>query len=233
MTLSLPFKAAGADMVVQTMVEPGPWQRVRLARHLGPVPYNVLSRIQKIPEVERVSGQLHLWSWWQPKMIAVAGVDPANPDIGPIASSPQRATKSTYFAVSRRALRPNDRYAAFVDKRFAEKLGLKIGSEIPLGGAKFQIVGLGDFQGVTRVAQAEIFIPLQVAWDLAGKGEVINFILVRLRNAQYITRATKAIQDIVIRATGLEPNAVRVFTSSTVLPEITGLSPGSSKSRFR
>lgn len=56
----LPFAASGADLIVETFTEPGPWQKVRTARHLGPISGKALRQIQRLPQVEKAAGTLHL-----------------------------------------------------------------------------------------------------------------------------------------------------------------------------
>jgi len=229
--VSLPFKASGADMVVETYVEPGPWKRVRLARHLGAIPLEVVEEIRGLPEVANASGLLLFWSWEEPRMVNICAIDPKDLDeVSPITS---RTPLGQVFA-SLEMSNPNfEGKVAILDKRYAEKFGLAIGSTIKLANREFKVIGVVDYKGVPRVGQAEVFIPLNEAVEivkesheyLKGMGEFVNMILVRLRPGVEPKTAEGKIRQIVARATGLDPKQqVKVFTSETILPDTTGVS---------
>lgn len=236
-TVRTTFAASGADMTVQRMFEPGPYEGARYARHLGPVPAQALEQIRALPQVETVSGQLHIWSWDPGKkaMITVAGVDPAaEKDIGPLMSAGQSAAASGKCCtkVTGRALVPGDTYSAILDNRYAAIVGLSIGSVVNLKGKDFPVVGLADLRGVTRVAQAEVFIPLKAAQELVaplsleftGQNEVVNLLMIRLHKGADIGQMEEKVRGIVSKATGAKPKMIQVFTSTNILPEMQGLS---------
>lgn len=229
--VSLPFKTAGADMVVETFVEPGPWKRVRLARHLGPIPLSVLNEIKGIPGVEDVSGLLLFWSWEAPRMINIAAVDPS--DLERVSPVSTRTALGRMFTRLELSVPSFEGYSAILDKRFAETFGLKVGSQIELAGRKFTVIGIVDYTNVPRVGQAEVFIPLNVALEmvresheyLRGKGDFVNMILVKLSAGADRKAVEGKIRQIVANATGLNPEKqVKVFTSESILPDTTGVS---------
>lgn len=229
--VSLPFKAAATDMVVETFVEPGPWKRVRLARHLGPIPFNIIEEIQALPEVARVSGLLLFWSWEEPRMVNICALDPKElEEISPIAS---RTALGRAF-VSLEMSSPNFAgRTAILDRRYAEKFGLTIGSTIELAGRKFKVIGLVDYQGVPRVGQAEVFIPLKEGVEMVKESHeyvrnmdtFVNMLLVRLKPQTDHKVAEGKIRQILAKATGLDPKQqIKIFTSEAILPDTTGVS---------
>ncbi len=229
--VSLPFKAAGADMVVETYVEPGPWKRVRLARHLGAIPISVVDEFRALPEVASVSGLLLFWSWEAPRMVNICALNPEElEEISPIASR----TPIGQAFVSLEMVNPNfEGRRAVLDKRYAEKFGLTIGSTIELAGRKFEVVGLADYKGVPRVGQAEVFIPLKEGVEMVKESHeylrnmdaFVNMILVRLKPGTEPKAVESKIRQILAKATGLDPKQqIRVFTSETILPDTVGVS---------
>ena len=231
--MSLPFKASGADMVVETFLEPGPWKQVRLARHCGPIPEAVLADLRGLPGVEDAAGFLHCWAWEEPRLINLAGVDPANVRLCPV--SPELSLREAGGAVSAiqgRLLAPGDTHAAVLDRRYAEQFGLEVDSKLSLVGEDFKVVGVADLRGLVRVGQAEVFIPLKDAqrlvaashgW-LADRGPVVNLVLVKTQPGIRPSRLESPLIELVSGAAGVKPNQVKVFTSQTILPDTTGVS---------
>lgn len=229
--VSLPFKVAGADMVVETFTEPGPWTRVRLARHLGPIPVSVIDEIRNLPGVEDVSGILLFWSWEGGRMINIAAVDPKDLErVSPISTRTALGRMFTHLELTVPSF---DGYSAILDRRFAKAFQLDTGSQIELAGRKFTVVGIVDYAGVPRVGQAEVFIPLDVALDmvreshefLRNEKRFVNMLLVKLKSGSDYQAIGGKIRQIVANATKLDPkNQVKIFTSETILPDTTGVS---------
>jgi ABC-type antimicrobial peptide transport system permease subunit len=231
--MSLPFRAAGADMVVETFVEPGPWKNVRLARHCGPIPESMVEEFRRLPGVREASGFLHFWSWEEPRMINVAGVDPSSLRVSPV--SPEvsmREAGGAAVVIKGRSLTPEDAHAAVLDRRYAEQFELDVGSVVRLAGEDYHVVGVADMQGLVRVGQAEVFIPLKDAqrlvaashgW-LADMGPIVNMLLVKTEVGVRAETYAPYLKKLVASATKLKPEQVKVFTSRTILPDTTGVS---------
>ena len=231
--MSLPFRAAGADIVAETFVEPGPWKRVRLARHLGPIPERLLKDIKDLPAVENAAGLLLFWSWEEPRLINVAGMNPDDIRLCPVSSEVSvREVRGPASAIKGRLFRAEDNHAAVLDQRYAKQFGLGVGSTIRMANEEFRVVGIADYRGLVRVGQAEAFIPLKDAqrlvaashgW-LAHKGPIVNMLLVKLRPGVRPNEVRGFIAGLIREATGLKPDQVKVITSQTILPETTGVS---------
>ncbi len=228
--MKVPFKAAGADMVVNTSTEPGPFSGVRLARHLGPIPQNILEEIKKIEGVKDVVGLLMFWSYEPPgTMYNLAGVDVTNPSLGPIALVPGIAGQR-FAVVEGRSFDLNDKYTVILDKKFAEVKGLGIGDHIKIANRDFEVIGIADFQGVPRAAEAEIFLPLTTAQELVPESQPsvppgsVNLLLIKLSDLKMAKAVKEKVVPLVAQATGLKPPQVKVFTSESILPDTTGVS---------
>lgn len=230
--MKLPFKTAGADIAVITMVEPGPFKKVRQARHLGPIPDSVIPQISQIQGVEDVVGVLLFWDHHpedKNAMYNCVGIDPAKPNIGPLSLAP--APGRTYAVISGRSFSVDDRYVAILDKRFAEAKNLKVGDHIEIGYKDFEVIGLADMQGMPRVAQAEIFIPLATAKELLHENQpnfprdAVDMLLIRAQSPDIAELLKPQIMKIVSQATGLKPKEqIKAITAEAIIPDTTGVS---------
>jgi ABC-type antimicrobial peptide transport system permease subunit len=230
--MMIPFKTAGTDLAVTAFVEPGPFKKVRQARHLGALPDNLLPQISQIPGVKGVSGVLLFWDYHpedKNPMYNCCGVDVANPSIGPLSLAPVAGQR--YAVIDGRSFSLDDKYTAIVDKRFAQAKNLKIGDHIELGYKDFEIVGLADMRGVPRVAEAEIYIPLSTAKELVHENQpnfpkdAVNMILVKLDNPKMADEVKPKIMKLVAQATGLKPKEqIKIMTAEAILPDTTGVS---------
>jgi len=125
----------------------------------------------------------------QPKSLqptVVAGIDPAKKTIGPVRIATREESKEDKgcCAVTRgRYLVPGDDYQVMITEEYAEKQGLDLGDELHLGPKlKFEVVGLLDISGQARIAGAQAFIPLKIAQDMLGQGNVVDTIFVSLEH---------------------------------------------------
>lgn len=230
--VSLPFKAAGADMVVETFVEPGPWKTVRLARHLGPLPVQFLDEIRALPEVQDASGLLLFWSWEEPRMVNIAGIDPKDMD-GSCPLSRQALLGRPTVVMEGSIFSDTDTSVAILDKRYAEKFNLGIGSSIRLAGRNFKVIGIADMAGLPRAGQAEVFIPISQAQELVREsheflkdaGEFINMVLVKLKPGRDAKAVEGKIRALVAATAKVDPQKqVKIFTSENIIPDVTGVS---------
>ncbi|MGC8842545.1 MAG: ABC transporter permease [bacterium] len=230
--MKVPFKTAGTDLAVETFVEPGPFKKIRQARHLGALPDSLLQQIGQIPGVKGVSGVLLFWDYHpedKDAMYNCCGVDVRNPSIGPLSLAP--AAGQMYAVINGRSFSLDDKYVAILDKKFAQAKNLKIGDHIELGYKDFEIIGIADMQGVPRVAEAEIFIPLTTAQELIHANQpnfpqdAVNMILVKLENPKMAEEIKPKIMKLVAQATGLKPKEnIKIITAEAIIPDTTGVS---------
>jgi ABC-type antimicrobial peptide transport system permease subunit len=230
--MMVPFKSAGTDLAISSFVEPGPFKKVRQARHLGALPDSLLPQISQIPGVKGVSGVLLFWDYHPEDknlMYNCCGVDVANPSIGPLSLAPSAG--QVYAVIDGRSFSLDDKYVAIVDKKFAQAKNLKIGDHIELGYKDFEIVGIADMRGVPRVAEAEIYIPLSTAKELVHENQpnfpkdAVNMILVKLENPKMADEVKPKIMKLVAQATGLKPKEqIKIMTAEAILPDTTGVS---------
>ena len=116
----------------------------------------------------------------------VAGVDPANDPLGPLAAS---------TIVSGHALTAaeTDQDVAVVDSNYAKAQKLTTGSKITVAGKSFTIVGIAT--AAQGVSGSDVYIPLARAQSLAGMTDEVNMI--------YVSAASAAdINAVSVRSTG-------------------------------
>lgn len=222
------FEAAGADMTIQTVGEPGPYGRARLARHLGPLPESAVARIAALPGVAIASGQLHFWAWKEQEqlMSAVAGLRPDEAArIGPLASEVR--------LLAGRLLQAGDRGVAVVDQRYADRWNVGLGEDVELAGRRFKVVGIVMPDSI-RAAQAEVYVPLADAQEVMAaeqpsmvRGATVNTILVRVADLAAlgaVEAQARRIVDDERRRAGPMIGKVVVNTASRVFEQATGVS---------
>jgi len=231
--VAVPFEAAGADIQAETFIEAGPWSRTRLARNLGPIPVSIYEKIEALPEVTAVGGLLHFWDWQDPEMLNIAGIDPDNQMVCPVKEGVSlKETGTATVSLEGRLLTKQDTYHALLDQRYATRHGLKVGGKVNIAGREFEIVGLADLAGVTRVGQAEAFIPLHVAQEIVHDsqpwtrkyGDFVNLILIKIQPGADKEANRKKIAAILQQATGLDKSRIKVLTGETIMDQTTGVS---------
>lgn len=224
------FEKSGSNMTAQSFIEPGPYKRVRLARHLGPIAMEAIDKLRRLPGVKGVAGQLHFWAWMPEAkaMTAVAGIVPEEASrIGPLSEDVE--------VVEGRLLQPGDegKRVAVVDLHYADKWGLKVGDEFEVAGRKFKVVGVVKPM-VLRAAEAEVYIPLDVAQKIAMEEQpslvtmpVVNNILIQVADLSALPDLERKVREIVkegAKKAGVPPKRVLVFTSSKIFEQATGIS---------
>ncbi|HEY6315499.1 MAG TPA: ABC transporter permease [Streptosporangiaceae bacterium] len=168
----------------------------------GLFPSTTVTSVSRLAHVASASGALQLsqltLSHGIPQTIPVEGVDPAHPDLGPLASDALTAG---------RTLRPTDRNSnvAVVDSSYAASNKLSVGSTITLGGATLHVVGIASPQnaGVT-----DIYIPLAAAQAIARSSDGtsltgrVNVIYVAAGNSTLIpavqTEITRLLSNVTV-----------------------------------
>lgn len=158
-------------------------------------------------------------------MINVAGIDPATHDLSPVGihKSMQWEGKRCCAVTQGRLMQPGETGVAVVDKSYALKAKVTVGQVIQLPEESFRIVGVADFHDFPRAAQAEVFIPLTDAQRLVGQGEIVNLVLVKVKNLAERQQVAKVVKKIVVRATHMPPDSVKVLMPETILSDTTGV----------
>ena len=144
--------------------------------------------------------------------IVVVGVNADLQDIGPIKKNDLKNIKGRYFT-------KEDSYSVILDKDFARTRNLKLEDSIDIGprlGNK--VIGIIDPGYDAKIAGAQVFIPLKVAMEMAGRGDIVDIIFIKLKGGVDIN----AVKEKIKKA--LANDAVTITTSGDYLSNVAGFS---------
>jgi len=144
--------------------------------------------------------------------IVVAGVSSEPGELGPITKSDLKNIEGRYFT-------KEDKYAVIVDKDFARTRNLKLEDDIDIGPRLAnKIIGIIDPGYDAKIAGAQVFIPLKVAIEMAGRGDIVDIIFVKLKGGV----DTAVVKQKIKKA--LENDSVTITTSRDYLSSVAGFS---------
>ncbi len=132
----------------------------------------------------------------------IAGIDPSKPTIGPVRlGNPMDRTEEherCCAVTDGRYLKADDDYHAMLTEEYAEAKGVEVGDTMPLGPTdEFEIVGLVNISGTARIAGAEAFVPLGIAQEMLGEGDVVDTIFVSLESRGENRAVANYVRDLV------------------------------------
>lgn len=184
--------ATGADIVIQRVVEPCPFALVKLPKDLGEIEGSLVTELRKLPEVDEASGVLTLWAFYDGHPTVVAGIDPHLKQLGPARlkhpdedeQAQEEEDRRTCCAITDgRYLSGGDDYHTIIAEDYAKAKGYKVGQMIPLGPElKFEVVGIVSLAQSARISEAEAFIPIKIAQQMYGAGDVVDAVFVAFKD---------------------------------------------------
>ncbi|TQJ31643.1 ABC transporter permease [Microbacterium sp. SLBN-146] len=125
---------------------------------------------------------------------SVLGIDPAVSEVGPLSAASvddgrvlETADAGTNVAV--------------LDASYAASAGLAVGDTIDVGGASFEVVGIVASTSSDADTAANVYIPLDVAQELSGAGDVVSTVYVQAASSDTIATVQTALQDELPDAT--------------------------------
>ncbi|MBW9093457.1 ABC transporter permease [Microbacterium jejuense] len=124
----------------------------------------------------------------------VLGIDPSADAVGPL---------SAVEVTDGRGLDADDAgtYNAVLDATYATTAELAVGDSIDIGGQAFTVVGLVGSTSDEADTASNAYIPLDVAQDLSGAGEVISTVYVQADSADAISSVQAALESELPDAT--------------------------------
>ena len=134
---------------------------------------------------------------------AVAGVDPASPDLGLVTA--EQLTEGRWLADG-----AGDEI--LVNVAYANTKSLAVGGTIPVNGTDYRIVGLvrPTLTGTT----ADVYFPLATLQQLAGKADRVTQVLVKATDADSVDAVAASIRELL-------PGA-EVITTKALADQVTG-----------
>jgi len=214
---SKPLATAGSDMVIQKHGEPCVYSTVKLPTDLNPMPENAISQIKDNEDVDKIAGVLQLWAFHNGHPTVVVGLDPEIKTIGPIKPSTEKGACCEITDGRYLSKEDNGNNSAVVAEDFARIGKIEVNTILPLGDREFKVIGIINSGKIARIAGAQVFIPLSTAQEMAGKGNIVDMIFIKLKNDADPKEVEKKIKIIL-------GNEVSITTNNDFLALAAGLS---------
>jgi putative ABC transport system permease protein len=159
----LPFQDVGADMIVQKSVTStdAPAGSLRLPFGRGLLPASQVRAVAAVPHVAAVSPALVLWQFDNGKFFSVEGIEPTG-FVG---------TRLKAGIATGRFLESADKGKIVLEKHFAKFYSLKVGNNMKVGDAMFEVVGTVAVAGESQVAAQNIYMNLADTQRLLGTAD--------------------------------------------------------------
>lgn len=124
----------------------------------------------------------------------VLGISASDTTVGPL---------SAVEVTDGRALADSDTgaHVAVLDATYAASADLAVGDTIDVGGSSFDIVGIVASTSSDADTAANVYIPLDVAQDLSGAGDVVSTIYVQAASSDQISAVQTAVEETLPEAT--------------------------------
>ncbi|MEX2323702.1 MAG: FtsX-like permease family protein [Acidimicrobiia bacterium] len=156
-----PLSEVGAAITAQRQGDvPEVFEGIVFPHSVGPLHPDEIEAIAAIDGVEEVAESLFFWSFEDDGFVAGLGIDPSV-DFGP--------GRLRTALVDGRFLEPDERGIAVADTSYAHQSGLGVNDFTTIAGRSFTIVGLVDTTRVGQVANANVYIPLVDAQEMAAE----------------------------------------------------------------
>ncbi len=125
---------------------------------------------------------------------SVLGIDPDDTSVGPM---------SAVSVSDGRALEASDAgtYVAVLDSTYATSSEVAVGDTIDLGGEDFEVVGIVASASSDADTASDVYIPLDVAQELSGAGDVVSTIYVQASSSDAISSVQSALEEALPDAT--------------------------------
>jgi ABC-type antimicrobial peptide transport system permease subunit len=124
----------------------------------------------------------------------VLGIEPSADAVGPL---------SAVEVSDGRGLESSDEgaYVAVLDATYATTAELAVGDTIDVGGQDFEVVGIVTSTSDEADTASNVYIPLDVAQELSGAGDVVSTVYVQADSSDSIASVQAAIQEELPEAT--------------------------------
>ena len=144
--------------------------------------------------------------------IVVVGVNPEPGELGPIKKSDLKNIQGRFFT-------KEDNFAVILDKDFARTRNLKLGDNFDIGKKLAnEVIGIIDPGYDAKIAGAQVFVPLKVAIEMTGRGEIVDIIFIKLKGGVN----TEVVKQKIKKA--LANDSVTITTSRDYLSSVAGFS---------
>ncbi|MDA3940209.1 MAG: ABC transporter permease [Spirochaetia bacterium] len=198
-----PMALIGADIAAQRQGDvPEAFEGPVFPHSTAPIHRDEVEAIRSLPGVESVGEAVLFWDFDPDQFLVVLGLEPTvsiDKAVGP--GRLLTAVRDGRF------LAQNDHLKAVVDVSFAEENSIKLDDTVLIAGRTFSIVGLVDTSRTGQVANANIYIPLVDAREIAGSAASVlavhdfqkgdsNILFIKANQAQ-AENVTEAVEELL------------------------------------
>ncbi|MBI4787008.1 MAG: ABC transporter permease [Chloroflexi bacterium] len=156
----VPLSEIGSDIIAQKQGQrPLAFEGIVFPHSTSPVHQEEIQAIREIPGVIAIGQTIFFWSFDGDRFLVGLGLDPGE-TVGP--GRLGSAVRAGRF------LQPGERGVAVADTNYASENHLEVGARITVTGKPFQLVGLVDTTRAGQVANANLYVPLADAQELAS-----------------------------------------------------------------
>jgi ABC-type antimicrobial peptide transport system permease subunit len=154
----IPLKEIGADITVQRAGDvPQELSGAVFPCSAVTLKNDELEKVGRLPGIKGMGKALLLWVFDPDRAWIVLGIEREN-SIGPAVLK--------YFVAEGRFLE-NGKAEALVEVAYARQFGIRTGDTLSISGGHFPVVGLVDASRATKIAVANVYLPLKEAEALA------------------------------------------------------------------
>jgi putative ABC transport system permease protein len=158
-----PLAEIGADIAAQRQGKvPKAFEGILFPHSTAPIHSEEIDSIRRLPGVEDVGESVFFWDFEKSGFLVVLGLDPSSK------TGPARLQSTV---LQGRFLEPNERDAAVADATYARSNNISVGSKVPIAGRPFTVVGLVDTSRIGQIANANLYIPVADARELAHEAK--------------------------------------------------------------
>jgi putative ABC transport system permease protein len=154
----IPLKEIGADITVQRAGDvPQELSGAVFPCSAVTLKNDELEKIGSLPGIKGMGKALLLWVFDPDRAWIVLGIESEN-TIGPAVLK---------YSVTEGRFLEDGKTEALVEVAYARQFGIKVGDTLPISGREFPVVGLVDASRATKIAVANVYLPLKEAGALA------------------------------------------------------------------
>lgn len=155
----VPLKEIGADITVQRAGEvPEELSGAVFPCSAVTIKDSEVKRIAALPGIQGMGKAVLLWVFDPDRAWIVLGIERGN-SVGP---------SLLQYSVAEGRFIGNDKPEALVEVAYARQFGIKVGDQVSIAGREFPVVGLIDASRATKIAIANVYLPLQETQRLAA-----------------------------------------------------------------
>lgn len=154
----IPLKEIGADITVQRAGDvPEELSGAVFPCSAVTLRNDEVEKISKLPGLKGMGKALLLWVFDPDRAWIVLGIERENP-IGPAVLK---------YSIAEGRFLENEKAEALVEVAYARQFVIKVGDTLSISGREFPVVGLVDASRATKIAVANVYLPLKEAEELA------------------------------------------------------------------